>query len=234
MPNTETGSKPKTRKPVSEEKKAVLRDNLKKAREAMIQKALSAREVVKAGDQVAPPPEVTEETQEIDRIASEIVGNVVAGKTPAHQEVDSKVSNHKTQKRGWLFGGNNKKTQVETVPAIVSDIKSCTEGIVLVEKRLLPEGAPKLLFGDQWVYLLVEIQENGNKSYKPFDLLDPKDDLESKLPPETLGMVTDFPEARAYYTHGKNTNEKLNMWLAIGFLIGLGILFFLVFTVGMG
>ena len=72
----------------------------------------------------------------------------------------------------------------------------------------------------------------GNESVHPGQI-DMKDDDESKLPPEDLGMVTYFPEATAFFVQGKNPNEKLNMALVIGLLVGLAILFFLVFTIGM-
>jgi len=209
MRKTIVPDKPKRK--VSEEHKKKLQDNLAKAREAQHQGEIAQDQqpdIDKAGTGPDGKWEYVRDNLEL-------------------QTAEAKPKGH--------FGFRSKKDeQVETVLAIVADNETIIDDPIQIGKSKLPSGAFQLLYKGNWVYPLVEISGNGTLEYEPWPLMNPKDEAESKLPPENLGMVTYFPEATAYYVRGKNPNEKLNVALAIGLLVGLGVLFFSIFTVGMG
>jgi len=210
MAKTAVQEKPK--RELTEEHKAKLRNNMAKAR--------VARDKNKVVVQPLPDAKSWDEVRERLGLEPETPQLAVTQEKP---------------KQGFrLFAKKPKQAIVETISAIVVDAHTIGDGVVQVEKSKLPSGAFQILYLDRWVYPLVEVAENGQLRYEPWPLMDPKDDDESKLPPETLGMATDWPEARLYYSQGKNANAGLNIALAIGLLVGLGILFFLIFTIGMG
>lgn len=136
-----------------------------------------------------------------------------------------------------IFG--KKAAKVALVPTLVVTRTTIGDGIRYIPEDKLPPDAFKMLYKGSWIYPLVEVSDpakngKGEHTYIPWPLMDATDDAEGDMPPEELGMATYWPEAKAYYVQGSSGTNKLHIGLLVAIVIGLFLLIFLIFTVGLG
>jgi hypothetical protein len=136
-----------------------------------------------------------------------------------------------------IFG--KKEVRVTLVPTLVVTRTTIGDGIRYIPENELPPDAFKMLYKGTWIYPLVETSDSGGNgkgehTYIPWPLMDATDDAEGAMPPEELGMATYWPEAKAYYVQGSQGTNKLHIGLLVAIVIGLFLLIFLIFTVGLG
>lgn len=145
-------------------------------------------------------------------------------------------SKTKEKKPGFLckiwaaIRGTSSVAPASYVSAYVTDDHTINDGLIPVEISKLPVGAPKVLYENQWIFLL---HENRDGSYSPWEMLDVENSLETELPPEQLGMATEWATAQNYYSHGDSKSSNLHIGLIIAIIVMSVVAAIVIFAVGM-